>query len=85
MGRRGAVHAAWSELVGRPPLAYAIQWRTALAKDAPRTTNRAIGELAFEFGYPSGSAFSMAFRREVGCSPRAYRDAERERVSASVK
>jgi AraC-like DNA-binding protein len=46
----------------------------SLAKDALRTTDRAIGELAFEFGYASESAFSTAFRREVGCSPRAYRD-----------
>jgi AraC-like DNA-binding protein len=52
----------------------------SLAKDALRTTDRAIGELAFEFGYASESAFSMAFRREVGCSPRAYRDADGRRA-----
>jgi AraC-like DNA-binding protein len=72
---RTAFAARFKELVGQPPLAYAIQWRMSLAKDALRTTDRAIGELAFEFGYRSESAFSMAFRREVGCSPRAYRDA----------
>jgi AraC-like DNA-binding protein len=81
---RTAFVAHFKELVGQPPLAYAIQWRMSLAKDALRTTDRAIGELAFEFGYASESAFSMAFRREVGCSPRAYRDAERELVGASV-
>jgi AraC-like DNA-binding protein len=68
---RTAFAARFKELVGQPPLAYAIQWRMSLAKDALRTTDRAIGELAFEFGYASESAFSMAFRREVGCSPRA--------------
>jgi AraC-like DNA-binding protein len=73
--------ARFRELVGQPPLAYAIQWRMSLAKDALRTTDRAIGELAFEYGYASESAFSMAFRREVGCSPRAYRDAKRELVN----
>jgi AraC-like DNA-binding protein len=52
----------------------------SLAKDALRTTDRAVGELAFEFGYASESAFSMAFRREVGCSPRAYRDADGRRA-----
>jgi AraC-like DNA-binding protein len=81
---RTAFAARFKELVGQPPLAYAIQWRMSLAKDALRTTERAIGELAFEFGYASDSAFSMAFRREVGCSPRAYRDAERELANGSV-
>lgn len=70
---RTAFAARFKELVGLPPVAYAIQWRMSLAKDALRTTDRAIGGLAFELGYESESAFSMAFRREVGCSPRAYR------------
>ncbi len=81
---RTAFSARFKELVGQPPLTYAIQWRMSLAKDALRTTDRAIGEMAFELGYASESAFSMAFRREVGCSPRAYRDAKRELLNASV-
>lgn len=72
---RTAFAARFKELVGQPPLAYAIQWRMSLAKDALRSSDRAIGELAFELGYASESAFSMAFRREVGCAPRAYRNA----------
>lgn len=76
---RTAFAARFKELVGQPPLAYAIQWRMSLAKDVLRTTDRPIGELAFELGYESESAFSMAFRREVGCSPRAYRDADGRR------
>lgn len=71
---RTAFAARFKELVGQPPHTYAVQWRMSLAKDALRTTARAIGELAFAFGYASESAFSMAFRREVGCSPRAYRE-----------
>jgi AraC-like DNA-binding protein len=72
---RTAFAARFKKLVGVPPLTYAIQWRMSLAKDALRATDRAIGELAFKLGYKSESAFSMAFRREVGCSPRAYRRA----------
>ncbi len=68
----------FKQLVGQPPLAYALTWRMALAKNALRTTDRPIGKLAFEIGYESESAFSMAFRREVGCSPRAYRQASAE-------
>lgn len=70
---RTAFAARFRALVGRPPLSYALQWRMALAKDALRTTDRAIGALAFEAGYASESAFSTAFHREVGRSPRAYR------------
>jgi len=70
---RTAFAARFKELVGQAPIAYAIQWRMSLAKDALSTTDCAIGELAFKLGYESESAFSMAFRREVGCSPRAYR------------
>lgn len=70
---RTAFASRFKELVGQPPLAYVIQWRMSLAKDALRTSDRAIGELAYEVGYESESAFSMAFRREVGCSPRDYR------------
>jgi AraC-like DNA-binding protein len=66
--------ARFKELVGQSPLAYAIQWRMSLAKDALRTTDRPIRELAFEFGYESESAFSTAFRRVVGCAPRQFRD-----------
>jgi AraC-like DNA-binding protein len=75
---RTAFVARFKQLVGQPPNAYAIQWRMSLAKDALRTTDRTIGELGFELGYASESAFSTAFRREVGCSPRAYRNARVE-------
>lgn len=70
---RTAFAARFKELVGQPPLAYAIHWRMALARDALRTTDDPIGALAFELGYESESAFSSAFRREVGWSPRDYR------------
>ncbi len=87
---RTAFAARFKELVGMPALAYAIQWRMSLARDALRTADCAIGELAFKLGYGSESAFSMAFRREVGCSPRAYRqnstiEAERQTVAANIQ
>ena len=71
---RTAFVARFKDLVGQPPLGYAIEWKMSLARDALRTTDRAIGAMAFELGYESESAFSMAFRREVGCSPRAWRN-----------
>ncbi|EYF08244.1 AraC family transcriptional regulator [Chondromyces apiculatus] len=74
---RSALALRFKQLVGRPPLDYAIAWRMDLARDALRTTDRAVGELAFALGYASESAFSAAFRRVVGTSPRAYRQEAR--------
>lgn len=65
--------ARFKEVVGESPLAYAIAWRMALAKEALRTTNRPVGALAFELGYKSESAFSAAFRRAVGVAPQRFR------------
>lgn len=80
---RTAFAARFKALVGKPPLAYAIQWRMSLAKDALRASSRRIGELAFSLGYESESAFSMSFKREIGCSPRDYRNGVTSRASSA--
>ncbi|MDR7278174.1 AraC family transcriptional regulator [Catenuloplanes atrovinosus] len=74
---RSAFAAAFRERVGMPPLEYLIQWRMGLARDALRRDTRSISELAFATGYESESAFSTAFRRVTGSSPRQFRDASR--------
>lgn len=58
---------------GQPPLAYLNQWRMLLAQRALRDGNDPIGSLASDLGYTSASAFSNAFKREVGESPLRYR------------
>lgn len=60
-------------LAGMPPLAYLNSWRMLLAQRALRDFDTRIGPLAFELGYTSESAFSNAFKREVGVSPMRYR------------
>lgn len=73
---RTAFAARFKALVGRPVYDYAIAWRMSLARDALRhAPARPIGHIAFDLGYRSESAFSTAFRREVGMAPRAYRTA----------
>lgn len=62
---------------GIPPVTYLGRWRMLLAQRALRTTDVRIGSLAFELGYASESAFSTAFKREVGESPRHYRHCNR--------
>lgn len=83
MSRTGFA-ARFKALVGRPVYDYAIAWRMSLARDAlVHAPARPIGHIALDLGYKSESAFSTAFRREVGMAPRAYRTAAGPRRSAS--
>ena len=76
---RSALGARFSRIVGVGPIEYLQQWRIALAKDALRRSTRTVGEIALDTGFQSGSAFSTAFKRAVGCSPAKY---SRERSNA---
>jgi len=66
-------------LAGVPPLTYLNSWRMLLAQRALRDGDTRVGPLAFELGYSSESAFSNAFKREVGVSPLRYRARVRDR------
>lgn len=61
-------------LVGIGPIEYLTQWRMVLACSSLTTTTEAISDLAYRYGYASESAFSTAFRRNLGISPRSYRE-----------
>lgn len=65
------------EAAGVPPLTYLNQWRMLLAQRALRDGDARIGPLAASLGYASESAFSTAFKREVGESPLRYRSRAR--------
>lgn len=60
-------------VAGVPPLTYLNNWRMQLARHALRDGDARVGPLAFRLGYTSESAFSNAFKREVGLSPLRYR------------
>ncbi|MBD3003551.1 AraC family transcriptional regulator [Streptomyces sp. 5-10] len=60
-------------VAGMPPLTYLNRWRMLLAQRALRDSDDPIGSLASALGYTSVSAFSSAFKREVGESPLRYR------------
>lgn len=74
---RSAFAATFKRQVGTPPLEYLIGWRMSFARDALRRDTQSISELAFATGYESESAFSTAFRRVVGASPKQFRHAAR--------
>ncbi|MBS0430660.1 MAG: AraC family transcriptional regulator [Proteobacteria bacterium] len=66
---------------GVAPLTYLAEWRMRLAERSLREENTAVARVAQSLGYSSESAFSNAFRRMVGHSPRAYRLAARAAIS----
>jgi AraC-like DNA-binding protein len=69
-------------VAGVPPLTYLSRWRMLLAQRALRDGDARVGSLAAELGYASESAFSTAFKREVGESPLRYRYRVRDEPSA---
>jgi AraC-like DNA-binding protein len=62
-------------VAGIAPLAYLTQWRMRLAEQALRDeAGKPVAVIARSIGYSSESAFSNAFKRTTGKSPRSYRD-----------
>ncbi len=70
--------------VGASPMDYLMRWRMLLAAD--RLTNSAdpISIIALSLSYESESAFSTAFKRVMGRSPRQYSRARELATSAWV-
>jgi AraC-like DNA-binding protein len=68
---RSSFAARFRQLVGDGPIEYLTRWRMLLAG---RSLSRGepIGAVARSFGYDSESAFSTAFKRVMGCSPRRH-------------
>lgn len=62
----------FKKAVGSSPMEYLTRWRMLLAGDRLQNTADAISEIALSLGYESESAFSKAFKRVMGCSPRQY-------------
>ncbi|ORB28886.1 AraC family transcriptional regulator [Mycolicibacterium parafortuitum] len=63
-------------VAGVPPLTYLNTWRMQLARNALRDSEARVAPLAARLGYASESAFSNAFKRQVGMSPLRYRAAQ---------
>lgn len=72
-------------VAGVPPLTYLNRWRMLLAQRALRDRDDRVGSLASILGYASESAFSTAFKREVGESPLRYRHRVREEKIARIE
>jgi AraC-like DNA-binding protein len=66
---RSVFSERFSQKVGVPPMQYLMDWRMALAKAMLQRDTPPLEAVAAAIGYQSASAFSTAFRREVGSSP----------------
>jgi AraC-like DNA-binding protein len=62
----------FKETVGAAPMEYLTRWRMLLAGDRLTNSGDPISVIALSLGYESESAFSTAFKRVMGCSPRHY-------------
>ncbi|MCV9947602.1 AraC family transcriptional regulator [Rhizobium sp. BT-175] len=78
---RSAFAMKFKATVGETPIEYLIRWRMLLAADRLENTSHPISAIAVSLGYESESAFSTAFKREMGSSPRQY--CRREKIPAT--
>jgi len=62
----------FKETVGTAPIEYLTRWRMLLAGDRLARSADPVSVIALSLGYESESAFSTAFKRVMGCSPRHY-------------
>jgi AraC-like DNA-binding protein len=62
----------FKKTVGEPPMEYLTRWRMLLAGDRLVNSSEPISVISLSLGYESESAFSTAFKRVMGCSPRQY-------------
>ena len=69
---RSAFAKQFKVQAGISVMAYLVRWRMLLAADRLVASPAPVGEIARSLGYESESAFSFAFKREMGCSPRNY-------------
>jgi AraC-like DNA-binding protein len=66
---RSVFSERFGQKIGAPPMQYLMEWRMTLAKAMLRRDPPPLETVAAAIGYQSASAFSTAFRREVGKAP----------------
>jgi AraC-like DNA-binding protein len=69
---RSAFAQKFNETVGASPMEYLTRWRMLLAGDRLVNSSDPISVISRSLGYESEAAFSTAFKRVMGCSPRQY-------------
>jgi AraC-like DNA-binding protein len=62
----------FKETVGKSPMEYLTRWRMLVAGHKLLNSSDPVSVISLSLGYESEAAFSTAFRRVMGCSPRQY-------------
>ncbi len=75
---RSSFALKFKKTVGKSPMDYLTGWRMLLAGDRLVNSSDPISVIGLSLGYESESAFSTAFKRGMGCSPRQY---SRDRIA----
>jgi AraC-like DNA-binding protein len=70
---RSVLAERFQQLVGSSPIQYLTQWRMLLACNLLSRSNAPLASIAEAVGYQTDTAFSRAFRRELGAPPAAWR------------
>ncbi len=78
---RSAFASRFKETMGISPMEYLAQWRMMLAGERLTNSKDPVSVIAPSLGYESDTAFSMAFKKIMGNSPRQY---GRQKDAASV-
>ena len=71
---RASLARRFTEVVGEPPLTFLTNWRITLAADLLTEPGATVGSVADQVGYATPYAFSAAFKRVRGVSPKHHRD-----------
>ena len=69
---RSSFAQKFKQRVGTSPMEYLTQWRMLLAGSRLENSRDPISAIAPAIGYESEAAFSTAFKKIMGCSPRQY-------------
>jgi len=77
---RSSFAVRFKATVGASPMEYLTRWRMLMAGDRLANSGDPVSVIALSLGYESESAFSTAFKRVMGCSPRQH---GRERKAAT--
>jgi signal transduction histidine kinase/AraC-like DNA-binding protein/ABC-type sugar transport system substrate-binding protein len=67
--------ACFRKELGVTPITYLNRYRVNQAKQLLTDTDQSVTEIALQVGFSDSGYFSRVFRREVGLSPEAYRQA----------
>jgi AraC-like DNA-binding protein len=82
---RSAFAARFTQLVGKPVMHYATEWKMHSAQVSLAHEGKSLGELAERLGYSTEAAFSRAFKRVTGISPGSVKKVDEKLRSMDVR